>query len=79
MMKYLVALAFVLILGSLAFALFFMLKGGDKGEGGKGGSKSGRVAWALAVRIGLSVLLFVCVLVGWKLGYLHPTGIPVGN
>lgn len=75
MMKYVVALAFVLILGSLAFALFFMLKGGSD----KGGSKSGKMAWALAARIGLSVLLFVCVLLGWKLGYLHPTGIPVGK
>ena len=74
-MTYLVALAFILILGALGFALFFMLKGGDD----KGGSKSGKMAWALAVRIGISVLLFVCVLVGWKLGYLHPTGIPVGR
>jgi hypothetical protein len=74
-MTYLVALAFILILGSLAFALFFMLKGGS----GKEGSKSGKMAWALAARIGLSVLLFACILLGWKLGYLHPTGIPVSK
>ena len=37
------------------------------------------LARALAVRVGLSILLFLCVLIGWKLGYLHPTGIPAGK
>lgn len=72
-MKFLVLLAFVLIMGSLAAALFFMMK---NSPGNKSGS--GKMAWALAMRIGFSILLFVAILIGWKLGYLHPTGIPAG-
>ena len=73
-MSYLVIFAFVAILGSLGAALFFMLKGGDSTQ-----AKQGRMAKALTVRIGVSVVLFVCVLVAWKLGYIHPTGLPVGK
>ena len=73
-MTYLVALAFLAILGSLATALFFMLKDGTNGK-----AKTSNMARALAFRIGLSVLLFVCILIAWKLGYIQPTGIPVGK
>jgi hypothetical protein len=34
------------------------------------------MARALAFRVGFSILLFLCILAAWKLGYLHPTGIP---
>ncbi|CAN5599301.1 twin transmembrane helix small protein [soil metagenome] len=73
-MKYLVALAFLGILASLAGALFFMLKDGREGR-----PKSGGMARALTVRIGLSVVLFLCILLGWKLGYIQPGGLPVGK
>lgn len=73
-MKYLVALAFIAILGSLASALFFMMKDGRDGK-----AKTNNMARALTVRIGLSVLLFICILVAWKLGYIQPTGIPAGK
>ena len=73
-MKYFVALAFVVILASLAGALFFMLKDGRDGR-----AKSGGMARALTVRIGLSVLLFLCILIAWKLGYIRPGGLPVGK
>ena len=73
-MKYLVALAFIAILGSLASALFFMMKDGRDGK-----AKTNNMARALAFRIGFSVLLFVCILIAWKLGYIQPTGIPVGK
>lgn len=72
-MTYLVALAFVAILGSLGAALFFMMRGGE------GQAKKGNMARALAFRVGFSILLFVCILVAWKLGYIRPTGIPVGK
>ena len=72
-MKYAVVIAFVLIMGSLAAALFFMMKNTtDSKRGGK------KMAVALTLRIGFSVLLFLAILIGWKLGYLHPTGIPAG-
>ena len=69
MIKILVAIAFLLIIGSLASALVFLMR--DKG-------KSNRTVHALALRVGFSILLFVCILVAWKLGYLRPTGIPAG-
>ena len=72
-MKILVALAFVLIVASLASALFYMMRGDNDGEAGKK-----RMAWALTVRIGISVLIFLCILLAWKLGYIQPHGIPVG-
>ncbi|MET0540462.1 MAG: twin transmembrane helix small protein [Variovorax sp.] len=73
-MKYFVALAFVCILASLGFALFYMLKDGRNGR-----AKTGGMARALTVRIGLSVLLFLCILIAWKLGYIQPGGLPVGK
>lgn len=69
-MKYLVLLAFVAILSSLGAALYFMLKQGSKGN---------RMVVALGMRVGMSILLFVCVLAAWKLGYIHPTGIAAGR
>ncbi|MBT2303472.1 twin transmembrane helix small protein [Variovorax paradoxus] len=73
-MKYLVALAFVGILASLGFALFFMLRDGREGR-----AKSGGMVRALTVRIGLSVVLFLCLLAAWKLGYIQPGGLPLGK
>mgnify|MGYP003600949579 FL=1 len=70
-MKYLVLLAFLAILGSLGAALFFMMRDGRNGE-----AKTSNMVRALALRVGFSVLLFVCVLVAWKRGYIHPTGLP---
>lgn len=73
-MNYLVAAAFLAILASLAAAGFFMLRGGREGE-----PRSRRMARALALRIGISVALFICILVAWKLGYIRPTGIPIAK
>ena len=73
-MKYLVLLAFVGIIGSLASALFYMLRGGQESRPG-----TGNMARALAWRVGLSILLFVCILVAWKLGYIQPTGLPIAH
>ncbi len=73
-MKYLIGLAFVAILASLGSALFFMMKDGQDGK-----PKTSNMARALAVRVGLSILLFVCILIAWKLGYLKPTGVPMGG
>ena len=71
-MKYLVLAAFIAIIGSLASALFFMMRDGRNGK-----PKSSNLARALAFRVGLSILLFVCILLAWKLGYIQPTGIPL--
>ncbi|WP_195812355.1 twin transmembrane helix small protein [Xylophilus rhododendri] len=73
-MKLLIALGFLAILASLGAALFFMLRDGREGR-----PKSGGMARALALRVGFSVLLFICILVAWKMGYIRPTGLPVGQ
>ena len=76
-MSYLVALAFAAILGSLALALVFMMRGGQNVTSKS--EKSKRMARALGMRVGISILLFVCILIAWKLGVIQPTGIPPGK
>ncbi len=73
-MTYLVAFAFIAILASLGAALFFMMKDGRDGK-----AKTSNMARALALRVGLSVLLFICILLAWKFGYIQPTGLPAGR
>ncbi|MGV3492303.1 MAG: twin transmembrane helix small protein [Ramlibacter sp.] len=71
-MKYLVAAAFVAIVASLGSALYFMMKDGQDGK-----PKTNHMARALAFRVGFSILLFVCILLAWKFGYIRPTGLPL--
>lgn len=76
-MKILVALAFAAILASLAMALVYMMRGSapqDKTQP----APRGHMARALAFRVGFSILLFICVLVSWKMGWIQPSGIPAG-
>ena len=73
-MSYLVALAFLAIIASLATALFFMLRGGTEAP-----DKSKRMARALALRVGFSILLFICILLSWYMGWIQPTGIAAGQ
>ncbi|MYM30913.1 Protein of unknown function [Duganella sacchari] len=65
-MKIAVAIAFILILGSLGAAFFFLMR--DKG-------RSNNTVRALAVRVALSITLFLLILLAYRLGYIHPTGI----
>ena len=73
-MKYLVIVAFVAILASLGAALFYMMNNQAQEK-----SRGQKMAFALALRIGLSVLLFVCVVLAWYFGYIQPTGIRPGQ
>ena len=73
-MKWLIALAFVGILGALTMAGVYMMRGG---QGTK--PRSGRMMRALAVRVGLSIVLFAFILLSWQLGWIHPTGVPIGR
>lgn len=73
-MKFIVAIAFLAILGSLVSALVFMMRDGRNGQ-----PKSSKMVKALALRVGFSILLFLCILLGWKLGYIQPTGIAAGQ
>lgn len=81
-MKIFIALAFLGILASLGSALFFMMRrprpgAADSAEDNR--RRSQHMARALALRVGLSVLLFLCLLISWKLGYIQPTGLAVGG
>lgn len=70
-MKYLVLVAFIAILASLVSALVFMMRNGRDDK-----AKGNHMAKALALRVGFSILLFVCILIAWQLGYIQPTGLP---
>ncbi len=66
-MKITVAIiAFTLILGSLGFALYFLMK--DKG-------KTNRTVNALAFRVAFSIALFLLLLIAHHFGLIQPTGI----
>ena len=69
-----IALAFAGIVLALALAGRAMLK-----DGRDGAPKSRRMVHALTWRIGLSVALFLFVLLSYKLGWIRPTGVPMGN
>jgi Protein of unknown function (DUF2909) len=66
--KWLVLLAFIGIIGSLASALFFMMR--DKG-------KTKNMVKALGIRVGLSIALFLCILFSYWMGWIQTTGIPM--
>ncbi|EGF33341.1 putative transmembrane protein [Oxalobacteraceae bacterium IMCC9480] len=65
-MKILIAIGFILIIGSLGSAFVFLMK--DKG-------KTNRTVYALAMRVGFSIAMFVMLLVSYKMGWIQPTGI----
>jgi len=75
-MKYLVIVAFVAIIGSLAAALVFMMRS-PQNNAESDEKKSRRMARALALRVGFSVLLFVLVLISYFAGWIQPTGLPM--
>lgn len=75
-MKILVAIAFMAILASLVLALVYMMR--PPREMDSATAPKRRMATALALRVGLSIVLFICVLISWKMGWIQPTGIPPG-
>lgn len=73
-MKTVIVVALVLVLAALASAGVFMLR-----KGGDTRSRDARMARALALRVGLSIALFLLVLLGWRMGWIQPTGLPTGR
>jgi hypothetical protein len=65
-MKIFVAIAFLLIIGSLGSALYFLMK--DQG-------KTNRTVKSLAFRVGFSIALFLLILIMHQLGWIEPTEI----
>lgn len=73
-MKYLIVAALILIVAALASAGVFMLRDGRDGK-----PKTSHMLHALALRVALSVLLFACILLSYWMGWIKPTGIPLGQ
>lgn len=73
-MKLLIVLALVAIVAALVSAGVFMMR-----EGRDGQPKSGKMMRALAWRVGLSVLLFLCIVGAYRMGWIQPTGVPLGR
>ncbi len=76
-MTYLVIVAFIAIIGSLAAALIFMMRGGASSDGEESAPRKNHMARALAFRVGFSILLFLVVLVSYQMGWIQPTGLPL--
>jgi len=66
-------LLLVAVLVALASAGLFMLKKGDEPRDER------KMARALAVRVGLSIALFLLILLSWRMGWIRPNGIPIGS
>ncbi|TAL91086.1 MAG: twin transmembrane helix small protein [Candidimonas sp.] len=65
-MRIVVILAFLGIVGSMASALFYLMR--DKGG-------TNKTVNALTVRVGLSIALFLFVLFAHHMGWIQSTGI----
>jgi hypothetical protein len=72
-MKIVIVLALMAILMALAGAGLFMLR--KRGDGTQGADK--RMARALALRVGLSVALFLVILLAYLMGWIQPSGVPL--
>ncbi len=64
--KIIVILLFLAAIGSLASAMVFLVK--DKGD-------TNRTAKALTYRIGISVFIFIVLMLAYFAGYIEPHGI----
>ena len=64
--KIIIIFAMIIIAGSLASGLFFLIR--DSGN-------TKRTVKALTVRIGISLSLFIFLLIAFKLGLIKPHGI----
>ncbi len=64
--RLLVIAVLIAIVASLGTALYHLATGhGD----------SGKMVRSLTVRVGLSVALFLLLMIAWRLGWIHPHGI----
>jgi hypothetical protein len=64
--KLFIAVAFMGILASLGSAFFYLMR--DKG-------RSNKTVKALAFRVGLSIVLFLSILLAHQLGWIESTGV----
>lgn len=67
-MKWIIVVAFVLIIGSLASAMIFLIR--DRG-------RTRNTVRALGFRVGFSIALFLFILFAHWMGWIQSTGVPV--
>jgi Protein of unknown function (DUF2909) len=78
-MTIVIVIALIGVLAALFGAGLFMLRRPrDEGEDSTRAPDK-RMARALAVRVGVSVALFLLILLAWKLGWIAPKGLPTGR
>jgi NADH:ubiquinone oxidoreductase subunit 6 (subunit J) len=73
-MKILIVSALAGILVVLALAGVFMIRDGRDGK-----PKTGNMMRALALRVTLSILLVAFILLSYWMGWIKPSGIPIGQ
>ena len=73
-MKFIMVVALLGIVGALASAGLFMLRKSQDGD-----QRDAKMAWALALRVGMSIALFLFILLAYFLGWIQPSGLPVGR
>ena len=69
-MKWIIPVVLLIIVASLGSAMYYMLKG--RGN-------SSKMVHSLMLRIGLSIALFIGILVAHYFGLIESTGIKVGT
>ncbi len=67
-MKAIIVIAFVLIIGSLASAMIFLIR--DRG-------RTRNTVRALGLRVGFSIALFLFILFAHWMGWIQSTGVPI--
>ena len=73
-MKYMIGFALVAVLGALILAGVAMVRDGRDGK-----PKTNAMMRALALRVAISVLLFVGIWAAYLMGWIRPTGIPLSS
>lgn len=72
----LIGVAFVAIIACMVSAGFFMMRDEDETDAQSNRQRATRMFASLALRVGLSVALFVAILLAWEFGLIQPAGIP---
>ena len=67
-MKWIIVVAFILIIGSLASAMIFLIR--DRG-------RTRNTARALGFRAAFSIALFLLILFANRMGWIESTGVPI--
>jgi len=68
--RLIIIIVLVAIIGTMVSALFQLKRGSDD---------SGRMVRSLTWRVGLSVFLFLLLMLAWKMGYIHPHAVQPGQ